>query len=280
MKSTLQSADLVFCGATLMDAPLADKISAACAGGFGQLSLWSHDYRRAREAGHSDADLRLMLDDHGLRLAGVDCLLNWLPGDAVPPGEYFAATEDDLYRVADALGGGWINVAQAFGSTLDREVATVRFAAICDRAARHGLAVTLEFIPWAGIRDLAVARTMVDDSGAGNARIAIDSWHFFRGGNRLEALADMDPLVFDNLQLNDARAVPAAELAAEAGERLLPGEGELPVVELVRSLLDLGVDTAWGIEASASRWSGMSPAEVGRRCGNAMRATLAAAYLR
>src|SRR5690554_6702582 len=126
MRSALNSSELVFCGATLMDAPLADKIRAACAGGFGGLSLWSHDYRRARRAGHTDVDLRLMLDDHGLTLAGVDCLLNWLPGDTIPPVEYFEATEDDLYRVADALGGRWINVAQAFGSDLEIDDATAR----------------------------------------------------------------------------------------------------------------------------------------------------------
>lgn len=277
MSGLVDENDLVFCGATLFDASLTDKLSAARAGGFRGLTLWSHDYQRARTAGYSDADLRRLLDDNGVVLAGVDCLLNWLPGDSVPAAEQFQASEDDLYRVADALGGGWINVAQAFGSEMNFDDTAARLAGVCERAAEHGLAVTVEFIPWSGIADLATARALVLASGAANARIAIDAWHFFRGRNELRELEAMDPAWFDNLQLNDALRTPTAELTVEAGERLLPGEGELPVLELVKALRNLGVRGPWGIEASAARWADMAPTEVGRRCGAAMRATLRAA---
>ena len=62
--------DLVLCSGTLLQAPFEDMLLAASAGGFRGLTLWPHDYRRARESGRSDAEMRHMLEDHGIEIAG------------------------------------------------------------------------------------------------------------------------------------------------------------------------------------------------------------------
>jgi 4-hydroxyphenylpyruvate dioxygenase len=265
---------LVLCSATIFDRPLEDKVVAAAAGGFDAITVWPHDYTGARERGLDDATMRRLLTDHGVVVDGVDCLLDWLPGDQVPDMPAFRATEDDLYRVADALGGNFINVAQAFGSTVDVPRAADLFAGICERAARRNLLVTLEPVPWAGIGRAAVAKSIVSGSRAANARIAVDTWGFFRGGSRIEDLQGLGGAAFDNVQLNDGPRAAWTDLFAEASDRLLPGDGKLPVADVIASLVAEGFQGPWGIEAPSSLWKDLSADEIGRRCGAAMRRSL------
>jgi sugar phosphate isomerase/epimerase len=265
---------IVFCSATIFDRPLEDKIVAAAAGGFRAITVWPHDYTGAKDRGLDDAAIRRRLDDHGLVVDGVDCLLDWLPGDQVPDMPVFRATEDDLCRVADAVGGRFINVAQAFGNTIDVPRATDLFAGICERAARRELLVSLEPVPWAGIGNVSVATAIVRGAGAPNARIAIDTWGFFRGGSRLEDLADLAGASFDNVQLNDGPREPWTDLFAEASDRLLPGDGQLPVAAVIADLTARGFAGPWGIEAPSSLWKDLGADEIGRRCGAALRRSL------
>lgn len=262
---------LVFCSATLPEAPLPVKIEAAAAGGFQRITVWAHEYAQALAAGWTAAGLRELLDAHGLTVDGIDCLLWWIEGESPPDVPMFRIREQDMYDVAAVLGARWINVAQAFGTSVDLPRVTERFTAICERARRHALLVTLEPIAWAGIRDLAMARAVLAAAGADNARISIDSWHFFRGGSRLEELAQLPAALIDNIQFNDALIVPESDAWAEAANRRLPGEGELPLAALVRALREIGVRGPWGIEACSPALSALPAAEAGRRCGDSLR---------
>lgn len=265
----------VFCSATLPQAPLAAKIEAAAAGGFQRITLWAHEYAQARADGWSDAALRESLDAHGLAVDGIDCLLAWIDGETVPDVPMFRIREQDMYDAAAALGARWINVAQAFGNTLELPRVADSFAAICARAQTHRLLVTLEPIAWAGIRDLATARAVLAAAGADNARIAIDAWHFFRGGSSLDQLAQLPAALIDNIQLNDAALRVAGDLWADTADRRLPGQGELPLAALVRTLRAIGVAGPWGIEACSPALGALAPAVAGRRCGDSLRRVLA-----
>ena len=262
----------MLCSATIFDRPLEDKI-AHRRGGFKAITVWPHDYTSAKARGRDDAAMRRMLDDHGVSVDGVDCLLDWLPGDQVPDMPVFRAQEDDLHRVADALGGRFINVAQAFGSTVDVAQATDLFAGICERASRRKLLVTLEPVPWAGIGSLRTARAIVAGSRAQNARIAIDTWGFFRGGSRIDDLAK--PGVRSTTRAQMGRSAPGL------GGPDCRGLGSLDAGRrrITCRRGDCGIDTKgfdgpWGIEAPSALWKDLSGEEIGRRCGAAMRRSL------
>jgi sugar phosphate isomerase/epimerase len=268
---------LVLCSATIFDRPLEDKIQAAAAGGFQGVTFWPHDHAGAKARGLNDGSIRRMLEDNGVAVDGVDCLLDWLPGDNVPDVAAFRATEDDLYDVVEAVGGArFITVAQAFGQTVDVARATELFAGICGRAARRNLLVTLEPVAWAGIGSHSIAKAIVEGSKAPNARIAFDAWAFFRGGSRIEDLQTTPGALMDNVQLNDGPTQAWTDLFAEASDRLLPGAGELPVAETIAAMRASGYAGRWAIEAPSSRWKNLSAHEIGRQCGAAMRRSLAA----
>ena len=58
--------DLVLCSGTISEAGFRERVEAGAAGGFSGISLWGKDYAAGKQEGLSDADMRALLDDHGL----------------------------------------------------------------------------------------------------------------------------------------------------------------------------------------------------------------------
>ena len=119
-----------------------------------------------------------------------------------------------------------------------------RFCELCDRAARYGLHVCLEFAIYTGVRTLAQAAHVVAQSKRSNASVLVDALHFSRSGGIPAHIARVDPSLFRYAQICDASPdmpgpgdTPALIREARTG-RLLPGEGVLPLAELVAALPD------------------------------------------
>ena len=117
-----------------------------------------------------------------------------------------------------------------------------RFGDLCDRAAQYGLQVCLEFAIYTGVRTLAHAASLLAKATRANASILIDALHFSRSGGLPAHVKQVDPSLLRYAQICDASAdmpgptdTPALIREARTG-RLLPGEGVLPLAELVAAL--------------------------------------------
>jgi sugar phosphate isomerase/epimerase len=153
-----------------------------------------------------------------------------------------------------------------------------RFAELCDRAAPYGLRVGLEFAIYTGVRTLAHAAHIVARSKRPNASVLVDFLHFSRSGGLPEHLARVDPSLFRYAQVCDAVAempapddTPALIREARTG-RLLPGEGALPLAELVAALPD-GLPLA--IEAPCRATADLPAVERAQRAYRALTLLLA-----
>ena len=117
-----------------------------------------------------------------------------------------------------------------------------RFCELCDRAAGYRLQVCLEFAIYTGVRTLAHAAQVVARSKRSNASVLIDALHFSRSGGLPAHVAQVDPALLGYAQICDAGPdMPGpgdtSALIREARTgRLLPGEGVLPLAELVAAL--------------------------------------------
>ena len=271
--------DLVLCAGTVPRAGFAELADAAAAGGFRGISVQPHLYERARAEGASDAELRRLLDDRGLEIAELDALLSWLPG-APPPAEGAAGamlrtTAEDFFRIADAIGGRSLNVAQLLPGAVDVDVAAEALADVCDGAARCGLAVSLEFLPWSGIPDPATALAIVERCGRPNAGLMVDAWHVFRGSGDVEALGLIPGERIVGVQLDDAPTEAAPVALVETLEaRLVPGEGDIDLVALVRALDRIGSTAPIGVEVYSKALAAEAATDVARRVGDATREIL------
>lgn len=118
-------------------------------------------------------------------------------------------------------------------------VVTERLAELCDLAAELGMSVDLEFMPFRRLATLPQALEIVARADRENAQVMVDALHLFRSGGSAADVAAAPSTRIGVCQLCDAPIVgPAdAELASEARERrLLPGDGELPLRDLLAAL--------------------------------------------
>ena len=281
---TLEPGDLVLCSGTLRrDIPFRERLAAASAGGFAGVSLWGRDYQHARDEGLNDRDIRSMLNDHGLSVAELDPAWWWLPGAAevqIPPElddqDVFRFEEAELFAIAERLGARSLNAVDVFGGKWTMEEASASFAALCRRAAEHGLLVHLEFLPWSRIPDLDMAWKVVNEADEPNGGIALDAWHYFRSSPNDDLLRSIPGDRILGVQLNDAPALAEPNLLhATLHNRLLPGDGELALGTLVASLRHVGAQCPIGVEVFSDDLHGLPATDAARLAGDSVRRLLA-----
>ena len=193
------------------------------------------------------------------------------PGDAIVE----IVHEDVFFEIAEALDASAINVAQGFGAELDLDRAAEDLARVAHRAAEHGRDVCFEFLPWCGVPDVTTCLDLLERTGCSNTRIMFDAWHWFRGARDLEALRSIPGERIGSTQFNDAPEAASEDLMAEAMQaRRLPGEGDIPIVDLIRTLDEIGSRAPIGVEVIRTEHDAMAPREVGRRTAEAMRRVL------
>jgi sugar phosphate isomerase/epimerase len=256
---------------------LPDRVAAAAAGGFTGIGMRPRDRVEARTAGLSDADARAVLDDHGVELVELEVLRGWgLAGEAAAEAR---RAEDQMYELADALGGRYLMAVGEIEGSLD-DVAE-RFAALCDRAGDHGLAVAIEFLPWTTIPDAGVAWDIVRLAGRANGGLLVDTWHHFRGAADDDLLRAVPPDRIVSIQFDDADAEVVGTLLEDTiHRRRLPGEGSFDLEGFIRLMDDHGVRCPLSVEILSDDLRLRSARDAATAAADATRAVLRAARRR
>ena len=233
------------CWGTAEGTPLPELVDLAAATGYPAITVTPAMYFDALDAGFSDADLRARLDDRGIEVAVVDPLLAALPGcpspDSVAPRfrPTFEHDTEDCIRAALALRAPLLNVAHYMGAPTPLDALAEAVAGVADRAASDGLALSVEFMPEGSIKDLETTVRVVERAGAANVGVLLDTWHFFRTGGRPEDVRALAPGTITALQVSDARAeLFGVWENARVRDRMLPGDGDIPLVEILQAVFD------------------------------------------
>ncbi|MEO0316384.1 MAG: hypothetical protein RL404_61, partial [Pseudomonadota bacterium] len=135
-------------------------------------------------------------------------------------------------------------------------------ARLVDLGRAHGVTPCLEFMPWTYAPNLSAARTRI--SGIEGAALLIDAFHLARSGGTPDDLRGEDRVSY--LQLCDiAGPIPLMDaiLNEARAERLFPGEGEIPLVALLRRLPRLPLSLE--VPANRLRDVGVSAEDRARR---------------
>ena len=150
------------------------------------------------------------------------------------------------------------------------------FGALCDLAARYGLAANLEPMPWVDVSNVAQAMRILGLAARPNGGLLVDAIHFFRGGDTPQALSSVPSRRLRYAQLCDAapgRPAQMEEIIRQArSERLFPGEGGLDLRGLLRAL-PAGIPLSLEVPVSQK----LPPLERARRALDATKAILVSA---
>ncbi len=218
---------------------LETQVEAAKAAGYAGLSLWRLHAEAAVESLGTPEAVREKVLGSGLRVPLIEAMMPWDEHDF---GAGMTSTEP-FFEMAQDYGANSVLAVTMKREKLEIAPAAKRLGELCMRAADFGLGIATEFLPWSGIPDLETAWRIVETSGAENASLLIDGWHWQRqpGGPCPDLLRTIPPERIEVFQICDAAAVRKDDPLAECLEdRRLPGEGAVDLVSLVRLLDQIG----------------------------------------
>jgi sugar phosphate isomerase/epimerase len=142
------------------------------------------------------------------------------------------AHEFDTFAELGATRINTVSMDPDLGRTFDQ------FAITVEMALERGMIATTEFAPGLTVADLPTALAAVRHVGQPDFRLLIDTMHFIRSGSTPADLAALDPELIGYVQLADVPLVsPFASYMEEAmTERRSPGDGELPLLDILRAV--------------------------------------------
>jgi sugar phosphate isomerase/epimerase len=228
--------------ATTMPATFAEDVDACLAAGFPALEIWLTKLEKHLES-HSADETRRTLAEKDVRLIAAA----YQGGLLLSQGEQRRAHFADFRRrleLCQAFGIGTMLVVADFARAVDPtalERAVVSLKQAGQWAAGFSIRLALEFRAGETFcASLNTAVHLVAAAGEPNVGICLDTFHFFTGPSKE---ADLDLLSPENLfwvQVSDLVGVPR-ELATDA-DRVLPGDGDLPLEFLLGKLRERGYD--------------------------------------
>jgi sugar phosphate isomerase/epimerase len=142
------------------------------------------------------------------------------------------ASEFDAFAELGAVRINTVSLDPDMARTLDQ------FAVTVEMAAARGMEATTEFAPGLTVSDLATALKVIRHVGRSDFRLLIDTMHFIRSGSSPADLAALDPGLIGYVQLSDAPRVSkfSSYMQEAMTERLVPGQGELPLFEILQAV--------------------------------------------
>lgn len=268
--------DLVFWPAPVRHHPFEDHVRAAEAGGFTSLAIAPTTFSQARANGLSVADMKAMAEDHGVKLRHLDTLTSWAPfqldsGDFDQEmNERWTTPLDRGLDICAELGLVQILATAAYQkAAVPLQQLIDGFGNLCERAGKLGIWVDLEPMPFFGCPTVADAWAVVGGAAQDNSGILMDSWHFFKAGQSLDALDGIPGRCLRTMQISDA---PARQISQKLIDdtmkyRRWPEQGELPITEFIRAVHVKGHLQAIGQEVFSLEADAMPPEEAGRMAG-------------
>jgi len=228
--------------ATTMPATFAEDVAAYAHAGCPALEVWLTKLEQHLESNTADAT-RDLLAAKGVTLAAAA----YQGGLLLSQGEARKAHFDHFRRrleLCETFRIPTMLVVADFTRTVERtdlQRAVVSLGQAAQWAAGFGVRLALEFRgsdTFCASLDTAVR--LVEACGESNVGVAFDVFHYYKGPSKLEDIALLTPKNLAYVQVADLAGVPR-ELATDS-DRILPGDGDLPLTALLRALADRGYD--------------------------------------
>lgn len=264
----------VMWAASVRTKSLGERLTAAKLGRFDAMSVFPIDYVSWRNGGLTDKDIRKQIDDAGIKAAVVDPFVQWTPNFAIPDGYpkenvgFIDHTEEQVFAMADALGARQVNCVEGLGQKHERSELIDALGRVTERAAKRGIALTIEPMPISSIYSLADGWDLVETINSPNLGLTFDTWHFWRAKPDLELLAQIPADKITEVQLADAKKELIGDMLNDLlHHRLLPGEGDFDLASTVKVLREIGAYKSVGPELFSDAMDKLGHEDAGRILG-------------
>ncbi len=233
--------------ASSLSGSLAERINAAADAGFDGLEL---DADELHAAGMPPAEYASRCADHGLVTELFHLPSLALGGPATHTGLEALTLLDRGFATMDQLGATTVAIGappcRDGDPVLDEDsraqVSALFIAGMTAMAACHGIDCVLEARPGTQIADVVQAWRVIEDLEDPELTLTLDLCDLLVHGEPALDVADLPAGFVGLVRVSDA--TPAEAVASDQPGRLLPGEGQLRLVEQVAMMLSLGFDGA------------------------------------
>jgi len=230
--------------------PLADRAAAAAAAGYTGMGL-VHEDLVAVSAAIGYAGIRRILTDHGIRHVEVEFLNDWDLDPLSPARRASDRVRAELLEAAAELGARNLKVSPHLFADPPPHVSRMcdAFATLSEEARATGANVIIEFMPFTDVRSIDAALEIVAGADGPNVGLLVDTWHVFRGGIDLAAVAAIPPRFLKGVELDDAGPAEGDPFDDTRFRRRLPGEGEFDIPGFLGAVETAGFDAPYlGVE--------------------------------
>jgi 4-hydroxyphenylpyruvate dioxygenase len=224
-----------------------EQVRAAADAGFAGIGVWARDVQECPGGGAAAA---LAIREGGLAVPEFLLLRDF---QLLPPARRAQAFADAeiLFGLMRGIGADTLLACgtTAPGGDGDLDAAARDLRDLADLANRHGRRIAYEFLAWAPwIKDIATAWEVVQRAGRDNVGLILDTFHVFKAGSRLEDLKPIPPHRIFMVHLVDAPALDLDLLEISRHHRVFPGEGVLPIPELIERMEQKGYRGFYSLE--------------------------------
>jgi 4-hydroxyphenylpyruvate dioxygenase len=262
-----------------LHAPLEKDIEDYAAGACEAIELWLGKVEEYLER-HSTSDLRKLLEDQRMTAPVASFQGGLLTSQRDFRREHWGSFERRL-KLCRELGVETLLVAGDIHGPLaqqdlDRVQLSLKQAAAL--AGQHGVRLALEFQGRAAFaNNLQTAAALVVETGSPHLGLCLDAFHFYVGPSKTEDLGYLSNENLFHVQLCDL-AGQARELATD-GDRILPGDGDLPLSSIVDHLRAINYAAYVSVELMNPQIWQIPPRQFGEIAMTALRKVLGQASM-
>ncbi len=254
-------------GATTMKASLPQDIAVAGSAGFKALEIWAAKLDAyLASPPNSVGTLKALFNQAGVRPASFNSI-EFITFRQAAEYEQIKARCQQLCEIGQALDCRKIVVVPSpkpegvsWNEIKEESVRVLR--ELSQLAAPYGVQLAFEFLGfgWCSVRTLSQCWEIVQEADCANVGLVLDTCHFYAGGSDLESIAAVDAAKIFIFHINDVEARPKETI--EDAHRLLPGEGVIPLDDILTRLKRAGYDGLCSIELFRPEYWERDPAEL------------------
>jgi len=145
-------------------------------------------------------------------------------------------------------------------------------------ASEYDVDLAFEFLGFShiSVSTLDLCYRIVRETDRPNIGLVLDTFHFYAGGSGVEEIEAVDKDKIFIFHINDAEDRERSRL--EDAHRLFPGEGAIPLTDILKGLKKVGYNNMVSIELFRPEYWELPPRELGARSFDTIKQALRGIY--
>ncbi|WP_276388889.1 sugar phosphate isomerase/epimerase family protein [Eudoraea chungangensis] len=226
-----------------------EQIRMVAKAGFDGVELWMRDIMTYLSNGGTASELKSLLESNNLLLENIIGFSKWCSDKEEERDEALEQLKKEMSIIAE-MGGKFIAAPvqgiDAINPDKYQEYAK-RYRRILDLGDSTGVTPILELWGMGALNKVADCAQIAISSGHPKAKILLDFYHVYRGGNSWETIDFLNGAILPVMHMNDYPASPSFNKLND-GDRVLPGEGICDYNSIIPKMYEAGFRGGFSVE--------------------------------